>query len=475
MVKRLDIQPGLTVLEPATGSGIFVDALLKAQHGETLKIDAYELAPDAIQQLHQTYANQPQVQIFHSDTLTDTTLSQRIQDKAGYDRIIANPPYGGWLDYDQRKALKRQYPNLYVKETYSLFLYRCVQLLKDGGKLVFIIPDTWLNLHMHTYLRQWLLDHTTILELALFPSSFFPGVNFGYANLCILTLQKQPPAHDHTFNVLTGFRDVGQLARPDESDVVTHRIEQATMLANIDHALFISDNPAVMACINHTTQRIGDIAACVTGFYSGDDKTYLKTSLDRKRYGKIDETKIYQGDLVPALRDGVEGVTCYIPLVKGGAQPYIKLDEWFMLWSKTAVQHFQQDKKARFQNAAYYFREGVGVPMVSSSRITAALLEQRLFDQSIVGIFPHAEKWLYYLLAFFNSPTCNTLIRTINPSANNSARYIRKIPFISPDNSQLRRINQLVQAIIKQLKSQQAYDSGMADEAYHIIQGLYGF
>lgn len=59
-----------------------------------------------------------------------------------------------------------------------------------------------------------------------------------------------------------------------------------------------------------------------------------------------------------------------------------------MNWSKNAVLHYKKDKKARFQNPKYYFRYGIGVPMISSSSITASLIEYKLFDQSIVGIFP---------------------------------------------------------------------------------------
>ena len=53
--------------------------------------------------------------------LTNATLFLFSNMGGGYDRIIANPLYGGWIDYDRRKQLKRLYPVLYVKETYSLF------------------------------------------------------------------------------------------------------------------------------------------------------------------------------------------------------------------------------------------------------------------------------------------------------------------------------------------------------------------
>jgi hypothetical protein len=106
--------------------------------------------------------------------------------------------------------------------------------------------------------------------------------------------------------------------------------------------------------------------------------------------------------------------------------------------------------------------------------VTAALLENRLFDQSIVGVFPKYVRWSYYLLAFFNSPICNKLLRTINPSANNSANYIKKIPFIPPDEDALKIINEKISKIIATLKDGQMY--APEDELFvnRIIADIYG-
>ena len=91
--------------------------------------------------------------------------------------------------------------------------------------------------------------------------------------------------------------------------------------------------------------------------------------------------------------------------------------------------------------------------MVRSSRLSAALTQNRIFDQSIVGVFPHRPEWLYYLLAFFNAPIATRLIATINPTANNSANYIKKLPFIPPPPHHLPEIDRLVQSILTHLRA----------------------
>ena len=113
--------------------------------------------------------------------------------------------------------------------------------------------------------------------------------------------------------------------------------------------------------------------------------------------------------------------------------------------------------------------------MVSSSTITGALIENRLFDQSIVGIFPKDEELIYYLLAFFNSPTCNTLIRTINPSTNNSANYIKKLPLLFPDDEKIEIINKNISLIIQKLKTGENNYLEQETENNKIIKSIYGF
>jgi hypothetical protein len=101
--------------------------------------------------------------------------------------------------------------------------------------------------------------------------------------------------------------------------------------------------------------------------------------------------------------------------------------------------------------------------------------ENKLFDQSIVGIFPHDNSLTYYLLAFFNSPTCNKLIRTINPSANNPSNYIKKIPYLVPSESQLLLITSAVVEIISSIKQTGKYNNEIENSINFHIQNIYGF
>lgn len=479
MVSKLSLQVSDKIFEPCGGDGVFIEEILSKN--EFAHINVCELNPISVGILNDKFSDYPNVTIRECDTLLDDELKFNSCFGGTYDKIIANPPYGAWQDYDKRAILKKMYPELYAKESYGLFLYRCIELLKEDGILSFIIPDTFLNLHMHKALRNHILTTTQIVELALFPSSFFPGVNFGYANLSIITLRKKSDYKEcsqNTFSVINGFSEVEQLNDIDGDNLKKYSFKQEDVLNNPDHAFLIAKNSNVLKLINQSKFKVGDIADCVTGFYSGDDKRFLQViSSDLKNGKNYDLVKIerinsdYRSN--PQILDGIENEQHFLPIVKGGNTKYIKPEGWFMNWSKKAVQHYRTDKKARFQNPKYYFKFGIGVPMISSSNITASLIENKLFDQSIVGIFPKDESLTYYLLAFFNSPTCNKLIRTINPSANNPANYIKKIPIIIPEKSVLELISEKTKNIVDELKEIGSYNENEELGVWEMIKQIY--
>ena len=167
MSRMISVDDNDIILEPSAGEGIFIDEILKFE--KKVHIDALDINSEAIRVLENKYKNNPSVVVRRTDTLldaqldkydvselwlkeTDVLLDQQL-DLFGstdgyYDKVIGNPPYGAWQDYEKRDVLKKKYTGHYVKETYSLFLLRCLSVLKMGGKLSFIIPDTFLFLNI---------------------------------------------------------------------------------------------------------------------------------------------------------------------------------------------------------------------------------------------------------------------------------------------------------------------------------------
>ena len=346
----------------------------------------------------------------------------------------------------------------YVKETYSLFLLRCISVLKLNGRLSFIIPDTFLYVNMHTKLRELLLKKTKIEEIIIFPSKFFPGISFGYSNLCIITLERSEMqvAINNSVKIYRGFKKSEEFRRLIVNDTLPSYIEnfnlkQSDVLSNPQHRFVFADNQ-IVSLLKKTTVNLGDIADVVTGFYTGNNKKFIKAASDTvkgaKNYEVIDQSMIVDN----SSTDGEPNLSeAYIPFIKSASETrYVRNHEdWYVRWDSETVSFYKADKKARFQNSDYYFKTGIGIPMVKSSKIKAFLMQNRVFDQSIVGIFPKDKAKLNYILALMNSDIINQIIHIINPTANNSANYIKLIPYIEPSCSALKIINDLVNKIFK--------------------------
>ena len=479
MVKMLQPSAGHLVLEPAAGHGSFIQAVLDA--APDVQVDAYELHEDSFLELKTRYLDDSRVSLIHANTLIQDGFGTSHRSHDVYDRIIANPPYGAWLEYSERDRLKIIYPGIYAKETYALFLALCIRLLKPGGRLVFIIPETFLTLHSHSCLRQLLLTQCKIQEIAIFPSHFFPGISFGYAKLSIITLEKSSSAEsslDHVLSVRSSFSQPRMLLDVGSFDGKAICRRQGEIYQSPDHAFLLSDVPAVSRILESSSLRLGDVAECVTGFYSGDDQRFLRhdspEARSAKRYPQISGDMVTFSPTDEEKMIGIRGDRHFVPIRKGGSAEYIATERWFMDWSQEAVRHYKTDRKARYQNSQYYFREGIGVPMVSSRRVKAALIRGELFDQSIVGIFPRDAGLILFLLGLLNSATGNSLIRTVNPSANNSANYLKKIPIIIPSSAELASISSQVAGFIA------AFEAGCEVEAFRqamdqVFSQIYGF
>lgn len=495
MASMLDVQPAMRILEPSAGEGALVEAVIEWYSDAHYQIDAFDIDHRAVAHLQERYRENAAITVAKRDVLIDTELHWYASTGGLYDRIIANPPFGAWQSPERRKHLKNLFPDFYVKETYSLFQIFALRLLREGGKMVFIVPDTFLSLTMHTALRAALLKETKISEIILFPSSFFPNITFGYGNLCIITAEKSNDTqacftnHIQVIQGLSSVQDLQSLAISDRvypEHSMVQRYSQQEFYTTPNHRFFCTQNTKISQYFRPAGQTlIGDIADCVTGFYSGNDKLFLRRSPENpkgNRYNIIEQETIadeqeqqQERERSGNLMKGFAGQKRFLPFVKGGNTRYHKPDMWFMDWSKEAVQEFRTNKKSRLQNTSYYFREGLAVPMVSSSSITASMLKKRLFDQSIVGIFLRDDslEMQMYLLAFFNSPVCNTLIRSVNRTANNSANYIKQIPLIIPSDTVLCDISATVQDIIEELYTFGNYTQAKENHIHRFISELY--
>jgi len=72
-----------------------------------------------------------------------------------------------------------------------LFIERCLQFLKDGGRMAIVLPDGDLTNSSLSYIRQWLKDNARILAVVSLPQETFVPYGAG-VKASVLFLQKLP-------------------------------------------------------------------------------------------------------------------------------------------------------------------------------------------------------------------------------------------------------------------------------------------
>jgi hypothetical protein len=115
---------------------------------------------------------------------------------AGFDIIIGNPPYGATFTQTELTYFKNNYKtSVWRGESYLLFIETGLKLLKQTGKLGYIIPDTLLNLGFTSSSRKFLLQNSKLNEIVLLPSNVFSG-----ATVDTIILLTQKANYTNTFH-----------------------------------------------------------------------------------------------------------------------------------------------------------------------------------------------------------------------------------------------------------------------------------
>jgi predicted RNA methylase len=447
MCHLLGTVEGLSVLEPSVGHGAFLGGFTgKPALLDVVDVDSHALSIVASQFQHFT------PRIFHEDFIDlfveGLMKSSHPVRTTLYDRVISNPPYGLYFDLSYRKRIKEAFPDLYARESYGLFFAFAVSRLRERGRYVFLLPDTFLSSVNHRSLRSFICAQAAPTHFIRFPSKLFETVNFGYGNLCIVVGEKRPIRNSDTVYWLDLFAKDTSLTR--DSLCGSEHFPGSILKDHCDFgwssAMFTAHGTSC-----GLSETLGDVAECRTGIYTGDNERFIgydAARIIRRLNGhSIDwSLKVQEDPLTPAQKEaGLHGERCYVPFIRGGHREAFEKTAWAINWSPEAIDFYRTNKKARLQNSRFYFRTGISVPMVTTKRISAGTMCNAVFDQGVVGVFPKHSSDSPALLLYLNSSLASERMKTlVNGSANNSANYLKRLPVPHFSHAALERADHLV-------------------------------
>lgn len=445
MLELLGNVEGAKVLEPCAGQGAFIKGL----HGIPKQVDAVDIDERHITQLTQLpkYVNP-----IHADFI-DHFVSDRSSKKTSfitgqYDALICNPPYGLSFSVDYRKYIKKRLPKAYVRESYGLFMHFGIESLRPDGRYVFIVPDTFLTSRNHRPLRKFILDHGNPSHIIRFPSRLFGTVNFGYGHLCIIAGNRGELKQDANVIWSETYDSKATLAHGFEHP---EKLSGAYLAEHCENG-WIHPMHHTAVSFKRKTVQLGDIADCKTGIYTGNNERFCAFDSNRPPTRRANghsidwKSSVHNGPLTKCeVMNGIDDQKrVYVSFVRGGHRKPLEETCWAINWSKSAVDTYRTDKKARLQNHLYYFKDGLAIPMVTSGRLSASYMTNSVFDQGVVGIFPHDDALIPFLLIYLNNEQISGRAKSaINSGANNSANYVKRIPVIVPTEDELTRARKI--------------------------------
>jgi type I restriction enzyme M protein len=147
----------------------------------------------------------------------------RMQDKIAldsFDVLLTNPPFGSkisvrgaailgqynlgrqWAKNKTTGAWERQTATRGRQSPQILFIERCLQLLKPGGRMGIILPESLFGNPSHEYIVQWLRGQARLMGLVSMPEELFQP--YTHAKTCVAFIQKSPPSDDEDYTMYMG-------------------------------------------------------------------------------------------------------------------------------------------------------------------------------------------------------------------------------------------------------------------------------
>jgi hypothetical protein len=177
-----ELQSHWKVLEPGFGSGAFllplIASFLSLRGGDLaavltqnvwgVEIDETVYSETLAEIERRWGALPPRHNLILADYLDPAVLADEqvreadlLGDDRGFNLVIGNPPFGGTIALSLQDVLEKRYGRRHgckiKRESYSLFIVKTLDLLKDGASLEFICSDTFLTIPTMRGLRNALM------------------------------------------------------------------------------------------------------------------------------------------------------------------------------------------------------------------------------------------------------------------------------------------------------------------------------
>lgn len=218
-VEMMQPKPNETIIDPACGSGGFLMSALKYLQKNNADLNTKKIVSKnlfgldinksiaRIAKMKLLLEANGKTNVLCTNSLEDLdSLKLTLSHTEGFDLILANPPFGAkitntttlskfdlgykWSSYNNEfHKTKSVYPN---QNAEILFIERCLQLLKEGGRMAIVLPNGNFENPSLDYLRYYIKLKAKILAIVNLPQETFIPFGTG-VKTSLLFLEKETP------------------------------------------------------------------------------------------------------------------------------------------------------------------------------------------------------------------------------------------------------------------------------------------
>ncbi len=229
-VEMMQPNPDETIIDPACGSGGFLMSALKTLQKNNLELDTSKSVSNylfgldinksiaRIAKMKLLLESNGKTNVLCTNSLEDLdSIKLSVSQNDGFDIVLTNPPFGAkitntstlskfdlghkWSYYDKEyHKTSVVYPN---QNAEILFIERCIQLLKEGGRMAIVLPNGNFENPSLEYLRFYIKLKTKILAVVNLPQETFIPFGTG-VKTSLLFLEKDIPNKNQQYPIFFG-------------------------------------------------------------------------------------------------------------------------------------------------------------------------------------------------------------------------------------------------------------------------------
>lgn len=384
---------------------------------------------------------------------------------SGFDFIVGNPPWGAKLVTGSR-YLKKRYPILdsHNPDSYKYFVHLGYELLKEGGTLAYVLPNSLMDMELHTDIRAFLLKKTQICQVVNLSSSIFTD---GKIPAMLMIFTRGEPDYRKGFPLVDFSKAAPRALKSLDLEKAPH-VKQKKFLKTLGNRFIMPRS----ATEEKTLKKIRKLGQPLSAALSGRISRGLVTGQDK--YFIFE----YIPEWVPEkyLRPIVKGKEIK-PFVVTGNRYLMSFDEpppgkfvqKLLTWFRTVVRRDPKTSEALYTLRSQRPDELFTSPKILLLRTGRRLVAAPDLDQNLAAVDtlymvrPQDENHVLFLTALLNSCIFNWLYSATAGSSKDIFPEIRPaplhiLPLVLPGKADLQdldcRITRLRELLMPQEKAE---------------------